>query len=71
MGLYSIDQYHDFSVGALICKRSDNDSEVLGFHLPTIIKFPFINKDFIINYMQAVTQRPNKFIGVHVITPIG
>lgn len=58
-------------MGTLIGKRSDNDWEVLGFHPPKIIQFPFSNKNFITNYVQAFTQRPDKFIGVHVITPIG
>ncbi len=70
MGLYSIDQYQDFSMGVLTCKRSDNDWKLLGFHPPNIIQFPFINKNFVLNYGQAFTQHPDKFIGVHVITPI-
>ncbi|MFX1582858.1 MAG: hypothetical protein ACFFCJ_11685 [Promethearchaeota archaeon] len=71
MDLYSIDQYQDFSMGALICKRSDNDWKVLGFHLPNIIQFPFINKNFVLYYVQVFTHRPDKFIDFHVVSPIG
>jgi hypothetical protein len=70
LGLYSIDQWQDVSMGALISERPDKDWEVLGFHPPNIIQFPAINRDFVVNFVQAYTQRPQKFTGVQVFTPI-
>jgi hypothetical protein len=70
LGLYSIDQWQDVSIGALISERADKDWEVLGFYPPNITRFPAINRDFVVNYVQAYTQRPEKFTGVHVYTPI-
>jgi hypothetical protein len=70
LGLYSIDQWQDVSLGILISERPDKDWEVLGFHPQNIVQFPVINRDFVTNVVQAYTQRPEKFIGVHVITPL-
>jgi hypothetical protein len=70
LGLYSIDQWQDVSLGALISERPDKDWEVLGFHPANIIQFPWINRKLVMNVVQSYTQHPEKFIGVHVITPL-
>ena len=70
LGLYSIDQWQDVSLGVLISERPDKDWEVLGLHPLNIFQFPAINRNFVINYVQAFTQRPEKFTGVHVIKPL-
>ncbi len=69
LGLYSIDQWQDVSLGALISERLDKDWEVLGFHPSNILQFSAINQDFIKTVVHDYTQRPEKFTGVHVITP--
>jgi hypothetical protein len=69
MGLYEIDRVQQAPLGALIQQLPYGDWGVLGLHPSNVVIYPRVPQ-FVRNVLQAFTQKPDRFFGVNILTPI-
>jgi hypothetical protein len=69
MGLYEIDRAQNAPLGVLIHQLANGDWAVLGLHPPNVVLYPKIPQ-FVPNVLQAFSQKPDRFFGVNIFTPL-
>lgn len=69
LGLYEIDRVQQALLGALIHQLGNGDWEILGLHPPNVMLYPKVPQ-FVPNVLQAFSQKPDRFVGVNLFTPL-